>query len=77
MVQDLILLRTNFGVVSLNVVFDVCVFNSHTTSNGHPYCYRKHKMKKKRQYELWVGEVEHVSFTPFVGGMADEATVFY
>ena len=64
--------------------FDVQVFNPHAPSNRHPRlssCYRKHELKKKRQWEQRVREVEHASFTPLVlsatGGMANEATTFY
>ena len=64
--------------------FDVRVFNPHAPSNRHSRlasCYRKHELQKKRQYEQWVREVEHASFTPLVlsatGGMANEATTFY
>ena len=64
--------------------FDVWVFNPHAPSNTNSCLassYRKHELQKKRQYEQWVREIEHTSFTPLVlsatGGMANEATVFY
>ena len=61
--------------------FDVQVFNPHAPSNRNSQCYRKNKLKKKRQYKQRVREVEHASFTPLVlsatGGMANEGSVFY
>jgi len=52
-----------------NAFVDVRVFNPCPQSNHqNPLAsvYRRHEQEKRRQYEQWVHEVEHATFTPFV-----------
>jgi len=45
--------------------FDVRIFNPYAPSNwSNPY--RQHECAKHREYEEWVCEVEHASFSPLV-----------
>ena len=67
---------------SENAFFDVRIFNLFASTNlKHQLgsCY--HKMKKRRQYDERVREIERGSFAPLVfatsGGMGKQTTVFY
>ena len=62
---------------------DVKVFNLHAPSNRSTNAksiYRKHKLCKKRFYEICIYGIKHNSFTPLIfsatSGMANEATFF-
>ena len=63
---------------------DVRVFHPNAPSyrnSSIPSVYRRHELKKKREYGERVREVEQASFTPLVfsttGGMGGEALTFY
>ena len=64
-------------------VFDVRVFNPHTSYSNQPHStyYRTHENVKKRTYEQRIREIEHGTFTPLVlsltRGMEAAATVCY
>ena len=78
MVLDLTLRLTDSGVVNLSAHLSmyVCLILVHPQIE--PNCYRAHELEKKRKCEQHAREVEHASFTLLVlGGMANQATVFY